>query len=163
MLFQGEEWGASTPFLYFTDHQDPQLGRAVSEGRRREHPMAGDAEVPDPQDEQTFLRSKLEWSELTEEPHQSLLGWYKGLIQLRRAEPDLADLDRGVVDTSFDEDQRWLVVRRGRFSVAANLSGERQALPLPGPGSLVLSSAPTVGLEGPRAWMPPNSVAVVAH
>jgi maltooligosyltrehalose trehalohydrolase len=163
LLFQGEEWGASTPFLYFTDHQDPQLGRAVSEGRRREHPMAGDAEVPDPQDEQTFLRSKLEWSELTEEPHQSLFAWYKGLIQLRRAEPDLANLDRGVVATSFDEDHRWLVVRRGRFSVAANLAGEGQALPLPGPGSLVLSSGPTAGVEGPRAWLPPNSVAVVAH
>ena len=51
MLFQGEEWAASTPFLYFTDHPDPELGRAVSEGRRREFPvLEGATEVPDPQD-----------------------------------------------------------------------------------------------------------------
>ena len=64
MLFQGEEWGASTPFLYFTDHQDPELGQAVREGRRREYPVGEGAEVPDPQDPTTFLRSKLDWSEL---------------------------------------------------------------------------------------------------
>ena len=63
MLFQGEEWGASTPFLYFTDHQDPELGQAVREGRRREYPVSEGTEVPDPQDPETFLRSKLDWSE----------------------------------------------------------------------------------------------------
>ncbi len=78
MLFQGEEWGASTPFLYFTDHQDPELGAAVREGRRREHPMEGGAEVPDPQGLETFLRSKLDWSRArSREPHRSLLDWYR--------------------------------------------------------------------------------------
>ncbi len=65
LLFQGEEWGARTPFLYFTDHQNPDLGRLVAEGRAREFSgfnWAG--EVPNPQAPQTFDRSKLDWSEL---------------------------------------------------------------------------------------------------
>ena len=163
MLFQGEEWGASTPFLYFTDHHDPELGLAVTEGRRREHPMAGGAEVPDPQSAATFLRSKLDWSELEAEPHRSLLDWYRRLITLRRSQPDLACADRELVSTSFDEERRWLVVRRGSFSIAANLAGDRQKVPLAGEGSIVLSSDGATSLEGAGAWMAPRSVVVVAH
>jgi len=66
MIFQGEEWAASTPFLYFTTHTEPELSRAVSEGRRREFAHFGwdPRSVPDPQDPDTFLRSKLDWNEL---------------------------------------------------------------------------------------------------
>jgi maltooligosyltrehalose trehalohydrolase len=130
MLFQGEEWGASAPFLYFTDHQDPELGRSVGEGRRREHPVEDGAEVPDPQDLATFLCSKLDWSEVGEGPHRSLLAWYKALIALRRCTPDLSSSERELVRTSFDEDLRWLVVRRGRFSIVVNFADERQVVPL---------------------------------
>jgi maltooligosyltrehalose trehalohydrolase len=163
MLFQGEEWGASSPFLYFTDHRDPELGRAVSEGRRREHGGSFGGEVPDPQAATSFLRSKLDWSELSREPHRSLLEWHRRLLGLRRTEPDFSVLDRAAVSTEFDEDQRWLVVRRGRFSVAANFAGEAQALPLGSWGTLVLASQGSTRLEGPTAWLPPRSVAVVAH
>jgi maltooligosyltrehalose trehalohydrolase len=71
MLFQGEEWGAGTPFPYFTDHSDPGLGRTVSEGRRHEFAAFGwdPARVPDPQDPATFERSRLDWAELREQPH----------------------------------------------------------------------------------------------
>lgn len=67
LLFQGEEWAAGTPFQYFTDHPDPELGRAVSEGRRREFSYFGwePQDVPDPQDPATYQRSKLDWSEVT--------------------------------------------------------------------------------------------------
>jgi maltooligosyltrehalose trehalohydrolase len=70
MLFQGEEWGATSPFLYFTDHQDSELGRNVTEGRRREFTAFGwnPKEIPDPQAVETFERSKLNWSERDEEP-----------------------------------------------------------------------------------------------
>ena len=71
MLFQGEEWAASTPFQYFTDHEDPELGRPVSEGRSAEFAsfrLAAD-DVPDPQDPATFERSKLRWDELSEPGH----------------------------------------------------------------------------------------------
>jgi maltooligosyltrehalose trehalohydrolase len=167
MLFQGEEWGASTPFLYFTDHQDTELGAAVREGRRREHPMPAGAGVPDPQALETFLRSKLDWSELGREPHRSLLEWHRRLIALRRSEPDLSSHDRKLVGTAFDEQARWLVVNRGRFSIAANLADERQALPLDSGASVVMASKEGVGVETSggeaRAWLPPRSVAVLAH
>ena len=65
MLFQGEEWNASTPFQYFTDHQDSQLAESVRKGRRAEfaHFVANASEIPDPQASQTFQRSKLDWDE----------------------------------------------------------------------------------------------------
>jgi maltooligosyltrehalose trehalohydrolase len=167
MLFQGEEWGAGTPFLYFTDHADPALGRAVTEGRRREHPVAAGEgstgqEAPDPQDPLTFERSKLDWSELRREPHGSLLAWYRDLIALRLAEPDLRG-DGAAARASYDEEARWLVVRRGRFSTAANLSDRPFALVLEEPGAVVMSSAGPVVLEGERLSLPPRSVAIVAH
>jgi len=177
LLFQGEEWGASTPFLYFTDHQDPELGRAVREGRRREFPVHEGSEVPDPQDPATFYRSKLDWSELAREPHRDLLDWYRQLVALRGKEPDLGTGDRQQVVTAFDEEARWLVVRRGRFSIAANFAGEQQSLPLDGPGSLALASAagtallPAASEAGARRTggarvevrLPGHSVAVVEH
>jgi 1,4-alpha-glucan branching enzyme len=74
LLFQGEEWGASSPFLYFTDHQDSELARAVTEGRRREFAAFGwrSEDVPDPQGRETFERSKLNWREPEEETHNDL-------------------------------------------------------------------------------------------
>ncbi|WPB90246.1 malto-oligosyltrehalose trehalohydrolase [Streptomyces malaysiensis] len=93
MLFMGEEWGARTPWQYFTDHQDPELAEAVRSGRRREFAAHGWAErdVPDPQDPATRLRSCLDWREPEREPHRALLEWYRKLIALRRAEPALTD------------------------------------------------------------------------
>jgi maltooligosyltrehalose trehalohydrolase len=87
LLFQGEEWGASTPFQYFTDHADPELARAVSEGRRGEFSAFGwkPEDVPDPQDPATFERSRLDWSELGREPHAGMLRWYREVLALRRA------------------------------------------------------------------------------
>ncbi|MDA8300205.1 MAG: malto-oligosyltrehalose trehalohydrolase [Actinomycetota bacterium] len=163
MLFQGEEWGASTPFLYFTDHQDPSLGRAVTEGRRREHRVGAGMEVPDPQAPETFERSKLDWSELGREPHRTLLEWHRRLIALRRSEPDLASHERGATCCSFDEDRRWLVVRRGRFSIAANLAGGPREVPLHTGGSVVLASGAEARLVGGEVWLPACSVAVVEH
>ena len=66
MLFQGEEWAASTPFQFFTSHPEPELGRATAEGRIAEFARMGwdPAIVPDPQDPATFQRSQLDWSEL---------------------------------------------------------------------------------------------------
>jgi maltooligosyltrehalose trehalohydrolase len=86
MLFMGEEWGASTPFRYFTDHADPALARAVSEGRRSEFREFGwnPADVPDPQDPATFEASKLQWDEVERDEHAALLEWYRALIARRR-------------------------------------------------------------------------------
>jgi maltooligosyltrehalose trehalohydrolase len=92
LLFMGQEWAATTPFLYFTDHPE-ELGRLVTEGRRNEfrHFAAfSDAVarggIPDPQDEATFRASQLDWSDLSREPHASTLRLYRRLLALRRHE-----------------------------------------------------------------------------
>ena len=111
MLFMGEEWGSSSPFQFFSSHPEPELARATAEGRKREFAEHGwDAdEIPDPQDPQTFLRSKLNWAEIDDGEHGRLRRVYQQLIALRHTEPDMADpwLDHLRVD--YDEDQRWIV------------------------------------------------------
>jgi maltooligosyltrehalose trehalohydrolase len=163
LLFQGEEWGASTPFLYFTDHEDPQLGQAVSDGRRREFATFGWApeDVPDPQDPATFARSQLLWAELQEDEHAGLLDWYRRLIALRRAVPALGDprLDRIAVD--YNEGDGWLHVRRGPVIVAANLGGATASLPVSGSARLLEASDPAVNLAGRSLSLPPDTVAVM--
>ena len=144
MLFQGEEWAASTPFQYFTDHPDPALGKAVSEGRRNEFSSFGwnPEDVPDPQDEATFLRSKLDWSETVREPHRSFLQWHRDLIALRRRLPALSDgrLDR--VSCEYDESEQWFVLRRGDIAVVCNLAGAEQDVPVGPVRELVHASDP---------------------
>jgi maltooligosyltrehalose trehalohydrolase len=151
MLFMGEEWGASSPFQFFSSHPEPELARATAEGRKAEFAEHGwDAdEVPDPQDRQTFERSKLAWDEIDSGEHARLHEVYRGLIALRRAEPDFADpwLDHLGVD--YDEDQRWIVLRRGAFAVACNLGTEAVSVPVT--GEVVLASdEPVVGTQGTR-------------
>jgi maltooligosyltrehalose trehalohydrolase len=163
MLFQGEEWGASTPFQYFTDHEDPDLGRAVSEGRRREFSHFGwaPADVPDPQDEATFLRSKLRWDEVGEGDHAGLLDWHRRLIALRRLVPDLATAPAGSLEVAVDEAAGTLVVRRGAVTVAANLGPSPVTLPLA--GTLLLASDDAVALSpGGALSLPADTVAIVA-
>ncbi|GGY74951.1 malto-oligosyltrehalose trehalohydrolase [Streptomyces omiyaensis] len=132
MLFMGEEWGARTPWQYFTDHTDPELADAVRRGRRREFTAHGWAEneVPDPQDPATRDRSVLDRAERERDPHRRLLAWHRELIALRRTLPDLTDPDLGAVKVAFDEDARWLVFRRGDVRVAVNLGAEPAAIPL---------------------------------
>ncbi|WP_072314978.1 malto-oligosyltrehalose trehalohydrolase [Agrococcus sp. Marseille-P2731] len=93
MLFQGEEWGASSPFQFFTSHPEPELGRLTAEGRLAEFERMGwdESVVPDPQDPATFERSKLDWSELRRERHARVLDGYRELARLRRELPALTD------------------------------------------------------------------------
>jgi maltooligosyltrehalose trehalohydrolase len=151
MLFMGEEWGASSPFQFFSSHPEPELARATAEGRKAEFAEHGwDAdEVPDPQDPLTFERSKLAWDEIDAGEHARLREVYRGLIALRRDEPDFADpwLDHLGVD--YDEDQRWIVLRRGAFAVACNLGTEPVSVPVSGEVALA-SDEPAVGAESTR-------------
>ncbi len=170
MLFMGEEWGADTPWQFFTDHTDPGLAAAVSEGRRSEFAAHGwgRAEIPDPQDKETFLRSKLDWTQQDREPYLSLLSWYKSLLALRRARPELTDprLDR--VRADYDEEARWLLVTRGSLRVAANLGTAPVELPLTSAPSasedrsatLLLTSTPDITIESGTILLPPASFAV---
>jgi maltooligosyltrehalose trehalohydrolase len=148
MLFMGEEWGASTPFQFFSSHPEPELARATAEGRKAEFAGHGwDADdIPDPQDPQTFLRSKLDWAEVGTGLHAQLYALYRDLIALRRTEADLADpwLEDLIVD--YDEDQLWIMMRRGGLVVACNLGVE--PVTVPATGELVLAwESPRVGAD----------------
>ncbi|MFJ3901430.1 malto-oligosyltrehalose trehalohydrolase [Streptomyces sp. NPDC090025] len=132
MLFMGEEWGATTPWMYFTDHTDPELAEAVRQGRRREFAAHGWAaeDVPDPQSPATRDRSVLDRAERDRDPHKRLLAWHRELIALRRTLPDLTDPDLAAVKVAYDEEARWLAFRRGDIRVAVNLSPEPVSIPL---------------------------------
>ncbi|WP_018547152.1 malto-oligosyltrehalose trehalohydrolase [Streptomyces sp. LaPpAH-108] len=132
MLFMGEEWAAGTPWQYFTDHTDPELAEAVRRGRRREFAAHGwsEDEVPDPQDPATRERSCLDWSEPGRAPHARVLDWYRRLIALRHAYPDLTSPGLAGTNVAYDEDAGWLAFRRGDVRVAVNLGKEPASIPL---------------------------------
>ena len=159
MLFMGEEWGAGTPWQFFTDHTDPEIAEGTRRGRRSEFGAHGWAEedVPDPQDAETFRRSRLDWSEPMEEPHARLLRWYRDLIRLRRASPDLRDGDLSRLDVRWDRATGWFVSRRGQFVVLVNLGEEPQRYDA---GEVLLAWA-DVAAEGAALVVPPRSAAVV--
>lgn len=134
MLFMGEEWGASTPFQYFTSHPEPDLAAAVVAGRRREFGEHGwdTDDVPDPQDPETFRRSTLEWDERTEPEHARLLDCYRRLIGLRRARAELTDPWLEHLQVTYDEDERWIVLYRGVIRVVCNLGDDPVTVPIGG-------------------------------
>lgn len=164
MLFQGEEFGASAPFLYFTDYDDPELGRMISEGRKKEFVAFGWApdQIPDPQDEQTFLQSKLNWAELTEEPHRSLLQWYKDLITLRRNQSKLNDGNLNAVHVRFNEDAQWLVLERGDVHVVCNLGQAPVDMEVCDGSRILLASDDSIALSGANVRLGPDSVALMS-
>jgi malto-oligosyltrehalose trehalohydrolase len=165
MLFMGEEWAAATPWQYFTDHTDPELARAVAAGRRAEFAAFGwgPADVPDPQDEATFCRSKLDWAELDQAAHGDMQAWYSELIALRRAWPELTDPMLDQMRADYDEGKRWLVLYRGRLRVVVNLGEHEQRLPLGRPGAAVLAASRTgVTLDGTDANLPAVCLAVLS-
>jgi len=165
MVFMGEEWGASTPFQFFTDFDDPQLAAAVTNGRRAEFASHGWAsqDVPDPQDEATYRRSQLDWAEPHEGEHARLLQWYRELVALRRDEPALGDGRLDLVAVEFDEDARWLVMRRGPVRTVVNLSSSRWSVPLDAePVEVLLAWEPAQTRTQPRGiHLPPGTAAVV--
>jgi maltooligosyltrehalose trehalohydrolase len=119
MLFMGEEWGASTPWPFFSSHPEPELAEATRTGRIAEFSRMGwdPAVVPDPQDPATFASAKLDWSEPAEPDHARLLAWYRRLIELRRAVPaDARATHVGYSDGVF-------AFTRGRLRVEVALDG----------------------------------------
>ncbi|MFF2045357.1 malto-oligosyltrehalose trehalohydrolase [Kitasatospora sp. NPDC058170] len=163
MLFMGEEWGAATPWQYFTDHTDPGLAEAVRQGRRREFAEHGwqAEEVPDPQEPATVLRSVLDWTEPRRAPHAELLSWYRRLIRLRRERPELVDPDLAAVRVEYDEAARWLVVHRGAYRIAVNLGGFAARVPLGGAGHELLAAFGDCALDGAAVRLGADSAAVV--
>ncbi len=162
MLFQGEEWGASSPFFYFAEHDDRQVVEAVRRGRKDAAVTLGqDPEaVLDPQAEETFLRSKLDWTEIEREPHAGLLAWHRALIGLRRRLPALSDGRIEDVGVTFDESARWIVVKRGEICLACNLADQGLRVPCPARQGLevLLASASGVSIDSAEILLPAHSV-----
>jgi maltooligosyltrehalose trehalohydrolase len=154
MLFMGEEWGASTPWQYFTDHTDPGLGEAVRRGRRAEFTAHGwdEGDVPDPQAPATFAASRLNWSEAGKGEHGRLLRWYRDLIRLRHEREDLRDprLDRA--RARHDPDTGVVDVPRGSHRLLVNLS--ERPRPVEVAGRVLLSWQPEVQVRGGRVDLP---------
>ncbi len=123
MLFMGEEWGASTKWAYFTDHEDPELASAVSRGRKAEFAAHGwSEEVPDPQDASTRDSSVLQWSERDKGVHRALHDWYRTLIEVRRNVPALRSGD--LRSSSIERTGDLVTVHRGDHRIVANLGSE---------------------------------------
>jgi maltooligosyltrehalose trehalohydrolase len=168
MLFMGEEWGATTPWQFFTSHPEPELGKATAEGRIAEFAKMGwdPAVVPDPQDSDTFQRSKLDWNELSGGDHARLLELYRSLAQLRRDRPDLTDPRMTRISAEFDDDARWFALHRacsvGRgTSVVVNFADFPVALPYG--GTLLLATTHSVATSSSETLLGARSAAIIAR
>ena len=165
MLFMGEEYGATTPWPFFTSHPEPELGRATAEGRLKEFERMGwrPEDVPNPQDPETFTSAKLDWTEVEQGHHAELLATYRDLIRLRRSRPELRDADFGSISVDFDEDARWLVLHRGSTAVVLNIGDSIVTVPVRGADAKVLlSTVDGVGLLADTVQLPPHGSLVLS-
>jgi maltooligosyltrehalose trehalohydrolase len=161
MLWMGEEWAASTRWPFFTSHPEPELAEATGKGRLEEFSTHGwdVAQMIDPQDPAAYRSAILDWSEPSAAPHAAVLELYQRLIALRRSEPDLADPDLARVAIDFDEDARWLVMRRGALRVVVNLAAAEQNIPVA--AAEVLLATDQAELVGDDVLLAPESAAIV--
>lgn len=168
MLFMGEEWGATTPWQFFTSHPEPELARAVREGRGAEFARMGwdPADVPDPQDPATFERSHLDWSEKDAPDHAALLALYRDLIALRRTRPELTDPDMTrthATVTADDGDPRARAYRidRGPCAVLVNLTANPVAFDIGPDDAVLLATSAAVERESATCVVVPSDAAVI--
>jgi maltooligosyltrehalose trehalohydrolase len=163
LLFQGQEWGASSPFRFFADFHDATLRAAVIDGRSQEFAELGDHrdELADPFAPETFEQCRLRWDELEEEPHAEMLHWYRRLLALRRREPELSDPRPAA--TQVEQDGDLVVMRRGSLTVLAHF-GDRthRWRPHEWHGSeIILVSDDATILDDGQIVLAPRSLAVV--
>ena len=163
LLFAGEEWAASTPFLYFTDHVDPRLADAVRAGRQAEfgHLASGGRELPDPQDRASFERSRLDWSEAGREPGATMLAWHRTLLAFRRDHDAFRSGSHPAV--RFDTAEGWLTADYGDVVIGASLGDRPASAPLaPGRGwEVALASRDDIRVEDGILCLPPWSFAAL--
>jgi maltooligosyltrehalose trehalohydrolase len=113
LLFMGEEYSEPHPFLYFVSHTDPELVEAVRKGRKAEFSgFQSEGEAPDPQAEETFENSKLQWDLIKSEPHQVMFNYYKALIELRKTNAVLKNPNRNSLQAAVNEPQKVLILKR---------------------------------------------------
>ena len=163
LLFQGEEFAASAPFQYFAHHENPDMARSVSEGRKREFAAFGwrPEDVPDPESRETFERSKLPWDQIRDRPHAEMLDWCKRLIAFRRHSGSLNQGEPGTIQVCFDEADRWLKMDRGEVRVLLNLGENPVAFDNQDGCRLVLSSNPDIEVREAEIRMAPSRCVIL--
>lgn len=159
MLFMGEEFDASTPWQYFTDHSEEWLAESIREGRQAEFAEHGwSGNVPDPQDPGTVETSTLNWADLDDPGRRELFGWYRTLLRLRKLIGPIRDAELGEGAVAREGD--LLLVRRGLLEVLANLGAVPGRLTVPD-GSELLVGYGQVGLTGSTVELGPHSVGLL--
>jgi maltooligosyltrehalose trehalohydrolase len=162
MLFMGEEFAASSPFLYFADHEDEDMRRSVAEGRKHDFAQFGfDDDVPNPEEPDTFLRSKLNWNEVREGKHAEMLAWAKSLIKLRRCTVALNDGSMQHLMVSTDEGRRTLVLVRDEARIVVNLGSQPYSFDLLEEESLKLVSRDGLAVTDNKMELPGMTLAVL--
>ncbi len=169
MLFMGEEWGASTPWQFFTSHPEPELGEATAKGRIAEFAEMGwdPAVVPDPQDPQTFERSTLRWDEAAAGEHAALLDLYRALAELRRTRPEITEPSSALLSATTggeaDPAHRTFHLHRGELSVIVNLTTVPASFTVASDAAVLLATDhSTLSRTADTVVLGPDSAAVVA-
>ncbi len=165
MLFMGEEWGASTPWQFFTSHPEPELAAATARGRKAEFARMGwdESLVPDPNDPATFERSKLDWSEASVGDHGRLLDLYRRLARLRREHPEFTDprRDRRGATAAEAIGGRVYELERGDARVLVNLSAVPWEVPLRERDGIWLATDAATTRTGDTVTVVPDAAVVV--
>lgn len=134
LLFMGQEWNASTPFLYFTSFEDEYLAESVRKGYQEESQRLGNPTLGiDPQSSRQFLQSKICWDELERPDHHAMLQFYKKFLSLRKKHPCLSNCRKDLASVDYNEEQKWLKLLRKAPSgeqllLFANFSEQLQIL-----------------------------------
>jgi len=164
MLFQGEEWAVSSPFQYFAAHDDAELAKLVSEGRKRDFVAFGwlPESVPDPENIETFERSKLKWDEMNKGEHAQMLEWYRQLIHLRRHSSSLNNGEPGHTRVTYSEQERWLSMERGDITVSCNLGESQRVFLMPEGGRVVMGSRGVPALTDGIVLLPADTVVIIS-
>jgi len=162
MLFMGEEFAASTPFLYFADHEDESMRRMVAEGRKQEFAAFsfGD-DVPNPEELDTFLHSKLNWQEVNDGKHAEMLAWTKDLIRLRRNTLALNDGSMQHLLINSDDAKRTLEMQRDEVRIFVNLGDHPYAFHLLAGEQLLLASRREIAVVENSIELPPMTISVL--
>lgn len=161
MIFMGEEWGASTPWMYFADFESEDLRKAVNEGRRKDFAAFGFGDdVPDPEDPKTFEASKLKWDEIAEGEHKEMLDWYRKLIHLRRKTLALNLGDPTRMDVSCNEEGQWIRTDRGNIRTVINFAEQPTEFPMPVGADLLLASLAAPERKHDSVVAPAMSIAI---
>ena len=156
MFFMGQEYGATTPFTYFTDFQDRALAKAVSEGRKKEYAGFLEEGFLDPQSQEAFDTSKLDWQQLKQPAHQQILNFHRDLLTLRKRYRCLSNCRKDLTAVEFNQSERWITIERKgeageRAIIVCNLDDKQTHIPIRGRSARLVLFGGEDGAQAPAA------------